>query len=491
MTFKTSIRRGRIILATLMATSSLAVLSACAVGPDFQWPLPPVSQHYDRQAEQDLATAGRLSGAQRIDARRQIDGNWWSAFRSVKLDGVMRAAIAGNLDLAAADAMISQAHEATVAAGGKLQPQVDVGAVGGRQRIDGGTRAVTTRFYSVGALASFDFDLFGGTHRLVEQRAAIAEVQQHRFDAAYLTLTGNVASQALLLASARAQIDAVQRLLADDRRNLDLVSTGHRYGSATQVDVALAANQLAQDQTLLPPLAQQRDVARHALSVLAGKGPADWTPPDFDLSDFVLPLDLPVSLPSELARNRPDILAAEAQLHAASAAIGVATADLYPHLQLTGSLGAAASGPGVGALWSIAAGLVGPVFHGGTLEANRRAAVDAYRASVASYRKTVVGSLGQVADILQAVSHDAEEYAAQERAIGAAEASLHLSREGYRAGEINALQFLDAERGYQRALLGQIRARTAQYLDTVQLSVALGGNTSGAFARSADVAAVK
>jgi outer membrane protein TolC len=172
---------------------------------------------------------------------------------------------------------------------------------------------------------------------------------------------------------------------------------------------------------------------------------------------------------------------AEAQLHASSAAIGVATADLYPRLQLSASLGTA--GPGIGTIWSIAAGLAAPIFHGGTLKANRRASVDGYKASLADYQQTIIRSLGQVADILQAINHDAEEYAAQERALSAAEASLHLNQAGYRAGEIGVLQVLDAERAYQRALLGHIRARTAQYLDTVQLSVALGGNSAGAFAR--------
>src|SRR5262249_28349444 len=176
-------------------------------------------------------------------------------------------------------------------------------------------------------------------------------------------------------------------LLADDRKNLELVRTGHLHGSATQVDVALATAQLAQDETLLPPLAQQRDVARHALSILAGKGPADWVAPDFDFSDFALPSDLPLSLPSELAREPPDILAAGAHLQAASAAVGVATADLYPHLELSGSL--AEAGPGIGALWSVAGGLAGPIFHGGTLEANRRASMDSYRASLAGYQQTV------------------------------------------------------------------------------------------------------
>ena len=292
-------------------------------------------------------------------------------------------------------------------------------------------------------------------------------------------MTGDVATQALQLASARAQIQAVQVLIADDQKNLDLVRSAHQHGSATQVDIALATTQLAQDQTLLPPLTQQRDVARHALSILVGKSPGEWTAPDFDLSDFTLPQDVPVSLPSELARNRPDILEAEAQLHAASAAIGVATADMYPHLTLSSAL----TGGGVGTLWNVAAGLAGPLYTGGTLKANQRGSVDGYKASFADYQETVIKSLGQVADVLQAVNHDSEEYTAQESALSAAQTSLNLNQQGYQVGETSVLQVLDAERSYQRALIGEIQAKTARYLDTVQLSVALGGNANGAFAQ--------
>ncbi|TPG04515.1 efflux transporter outer membrane subunit [Rhodanobacter glycinis] len=468
-------------LARIVVTSASTLLSACMVGPDYERPAAPQSQHYDAQAEHQLVETGRPVGAQHIDLGKKVDGDWWSAFGSAKLDQVMRKAIDGNLDLQAADATIARANEAVAAAGGGLLPQVDLGVQGGRQRTGSGARLSTSNFYAAGPQVSFHFDLFGGTKRLVEERTALADLQRHRFDAAYLTVTGDVASQAFLLASARAQIDAVQDLLADDRKNLELVRAAHAYGSATQIDVALAATQLAQDETLLPPLAQQRDTARHALSVLAGKGPADWVAPDFDLSDFALPANLPVSLPSEAARNRPDILEAEARLHAASAAIAVATADLYPHLQLSASLDQI--GPGIGTLWSVAGALTGPIFHGGALKANRRASIDSYKASLAGYQQTVIAALGQVADVLQAINHDTEEFAAQERALNAAEVSLRLNRAGYRAGEIDVLQVLDAERTYQRALIGKIRAKTARYLDTAQLSVALGGNSSGAFER--------
>ncbi len=306
-------------------------------------------------------------------------------------------------------------------------------------------------------MANFDLDVFGGTKRLIEQQVALMDFQKHQYDAAYLALTGDIANQAILLASARAQIDAVKILLGDDGKNLELVRIARLAGSVAEVDVALAETQLSEDQTLLPPLAQQCDVARHALSVLAGKGPGDWIPPDFDLADFILPSNLPVSLPSEVAHDRPDILEAEAELHAASAAIGMATADLYPHLTLSGLISQAAIGASSpfgasGALWSIGTELAGPIFHGGTLRANRRGAIDAFEGSLATYRQTVIKSLGQVADVLQAINHDGEEYSAQDRALNSAGTSLQLNREGFRQGEISVLNVLDAERAYQRAL---------------------------------------
>jgi NodT family efflux transporter outer membrane factor (OMF) lipoprotein len=479
MKLSTSKSFKRVARTALVPTALSLLLSACMVGPNFEKPAAPSTQHYDAQAEQTLAgtnkQADKGADVQHIDIGKQLQGDWWSTLGSPKLDGVMHKAIAGNLDLVAADATIAQANEAVAAAQGALRPQVGFGAQGGRERTPVGAQNVTTNFYAVGPQVSFDLDIFGGNKRKVEESAALAELQQHKFDAAYLTVTGNVASEAIQLASARAQIDAVNKLIADDQKNLQLVTSAHQVGSATQIDVALATTQLAQDQTLLPPLVQQRDVARHALSILVGKSPGDWSAPDFDLSDFTLPQDIPVSLPSELARNRPDILEAEAELHASSAAIGVATADMYPHLTLSSAL----TGSGVGTLWSVAGALAGPLYSGGTLKANQRASVDAYKASLADYQETVIKSFGQVADVLQAVDHDSDEYLAQERALSAADTSLKLNQEGYQVGETGVLQVLDAQRSYQRALIGQIQAKTARYLDTVQLSIALGGNASG------------
>jgi NodT family efflux transporter outer membrane factor (OMF) lipoprotein len=463
------------------ALSVLTLLSACTVGPDFQTPAASPSQHYDQQAEQRLGQGGNTPGQQRIDLGKKVNGNWWLAFRSPKLDQLVRRAIDGNLELVAADATIRQAASSVAAAEGALYPQVDFAAVAGRQRVHNAKEPSASNFYAIGPRVGFDLDVFGGNKRQVEQQQAFTDLQKHRYEAAYLTLTGDVASQALLLASANAQIQAVEKLLANDTKNLDLVRRAHASGTTTQIDVSLAETQLAQDRTLLPPLAQQRDAARHALSILTGKGPGDWIAPDFDLAEFALPSNVPVSLPSEMAHDRPDVLQAEAELHMASAAVGVATANLYPRVTLSASLAQAASGNGGAALWGFAAGIAGPIFNGGTLQAERQAAVDGYKATLAGYQQTVINSFGQVADTLQAINHDAEQFRAQEDALQAAESSFRLNQQAYAQGENSILQVLEAERAYEQALLGHIRAKTAQHLDTVQLFVALGGNSVGVF----------
>ncbi len=472
---KTSTRFTRsAIPGAFSALALMVMLSACTVGPDFQRPATGSSAHYDEQAEQS-------TGAQRFDMGQRIHGDWWTALRAPKLDQVMRRAIDGNLELVAADATLRQAAASVAAAEGALYPQVDFAAAGGRQRTHNGPQPSVANVYAIGPRVTFDLDAFGGIKREVEGQQALADLYKHRYEAAYLTLTGEVARQALLIASANAQIEAVQTLLTNDTKNLDLVQRAQQSGSTTRIDVSLAQTRLAQDRTLLPPLAQQRDAARHALSILAGKGPADWIAPDFTLDDFALPTTVPVSLPSETARTRPDILQAEAELHMASAAVGVATANLYPRIELSASLAQAASGNGGAALWGFAAGLTAPIFNGGTLKAERQAAIDGYNASLARYQQTVIQSFGQVADSLQAIHHGAEQNLAQDDALHAADSSFRLNQQAYAQGENSVLQVLEAERAYEQALLGQIQVKTTRYLDTVQLFVALGGNAVGVF----------
>lgn len=462
-----------------------SALSACTLGPDFTRPEAPTGDGYSAPGEESVETKANVPDSQRQAVGQRISNDWWTLFQSSDLDQMVRQALSGNQTLAAAQASLRQAEQEVRVAGGALYPRVDLAASAARQKENLSTFGLSGHspvfnLYQVGPSVSYSLDLFGGNHRLIEQQTALAERAGYQLDAAYLTLTGNVVTYAITIASVRAQIQAVQDIVADDETNLHLVQTAKAAGSANDVDLLQAESQLANDRTLLPPLSQQLAVARHALAVLTGQSPAAWSPPDFTLSTLKLPRELPLSLPSALVRQRPDILAAEAELHAASAAIGVATAQMYPNIELTAVLSQGALFPGQ--LWrdaattaSLGGGLTAPLFHGGALEAQRDAAARAYDASLASYKQTVLQSFGQVADVLQALTHDAEELAAQRYALDSSEASLRLVRLSYSAGAVGVLQILEAERLVQQARLGFVRAQAQRYLDSTQMFLAMGG----------------
>ncbi|MDB6045650.1 MAG: hypothetical protein JWM63_4201 [Gammaproteobacteria bacterium] len=436
-------------------------------------------------AEQDAPNASDFG--QRILLGATPAADWWKLFQSQPLDEVIRRAASNNHTLAAAFATLAESQELVAAQSGARYPQVSLDAGAGRQKYGkqflGPLSVPPFSYLAVGATVNYTLDYTGGTARSVEQRQALAQYQQSEVEAAYLTLTGNVALQAMIIASTRAQLQAVSELLAEDRDNLNLVRTAFQNGSVSKTDVLTADSQLASDETLLPPLYHQLAVARHALTVLVGQTPADWSPPDFELGQFNLPRELPVSLPSELVHRRPDILAAEAQLHAATAAVGIATSNLYPQITLTAS-GSQQALPASawhlfdrsGTAWSLISGLTAPIFDGGTLRADRRAAIEELHASAERYQQTVLESFGQVADVLDALSQDAGNLTAQARALAAAQSSLELSRESYGAGNTGILQVLDAQRQRQQAQLGFVRAQAQQYLDTTQLFLALGGS---------------
>jgi len=463
------------------------LLYGCAVGPEFERPQPPKTTSYTRSSV-TLPAAGPADVQQRLVQGGEVVARWWELFHSQPLNEVLTLAIAGSPTLDAARASLAQAQEAVTEARGALYPQVDVSAGAERGRISTGfapgSAQVTANVFSVGPTVSYAPDVFGGTRRLVEQQSALVELQRYELAAAYLSLTGNAVTQAINIASAREQIKALQEILTVDRKNLELVSVELELGKAAQTDVLSARSVLAGDQALLPPIRQQLSVSRHALSILVGSSPATWTPPDFDLDTLSLPTDLPVSVPSSLARERPDILAVEAQLHAATAAIGVATAQLYPNVTLSAawtqqsvSLGTLFDSPA--GVFVVAAGLTAPIFHGGALQAQRRAAVDAMTLQLATYRQTVLVAFGQVADTLRALQHDAEAVAAQQNARETAQASLQLTQESYVEGQSSFLQVLEAQRLYQQARLAYAKAKGQRYLDTVQLFVALGGGWRG------------
>jgi NodT family efflux transporter outer membrane factor (OMF) lipoprotein len=474
----------------VFAVGIAVTVAGCAVGPDFVRPAPPQVKNYTSAETQAVIAPGAGEPAQRLAMGQAISSQWWKLYRSPPLNKVLDQAIADNRTLAAAQATLAQAQQAVIQARGGFYPQFDVGASAQRQRAaasrsagigpSGGAGATTINLYQLGPTVSYAPDVFGGTRRRVEQQEALAENQRYQLAAAYLTLTGNAVSQAIDVASARLQISAAQDIIADDERNLRLVRLKLEAGKASRLDLLTAESQLANDRTQLPPLQQQLSAARHALSVLVGKFPGQWAVPDFDLTEFTLPEELPLSIPSDLVHQRPDILATEAQLHASSAAIGVAASQLYPNITLSGSLGVESLSTATlfqssSEFWSLVASLTTPIFHGGALEAQRQAAIDAFQASAATYQQTVLAAFGQVADVLRALANDAELVGAQKHALDTSATTLRLQRLSYAAGKSDLLQLLDAERVYQQARLGYARAQTQRFQDTTQLFVAMGG----------------
>jgi NodT family efflux transporter outer membrane factor (OMF) lipoprotein len=494
-----TVRAGPIRVQPSLAAAGFAItllLGGCAVGPNFHRPGTPATPAYRPSGESRPVSTAAAAAHQRAPAAARyaqhillgapVAADWWTLFRSPPLDELMRRAMADNHDLAAAKATLAQAQELVAAQTGRLFPQVDLQAGTGRQQygkqfLGSLVPSVAPFTYeSFGASVSYTLDYLGATARSVEEQTALEQYERSELDAAQLTLTGDVASEAVIIATTREEIRAAAELLSEDRDNLRLVQTAFDNGSVSKLDVLTAQSQLATDQTLLPPLYQQLAIARHALAVLLGQPPAEWSQPDLELTDLRLPRQLPVSVPSQLVRRRPDILAAEAQLHAATAAVGVATANLYPQIALTATLGQQALTPAKlfnasSTAWSLIAGLTQPLFDGGTLRAERRATLDALQASAARYQQVVLDSFGQVADLLDALDHDAQLVAAQANARDTSEASLALARQSYRAGNSGVLQVIDAQRERQRAELGFLEAQSRQYLDTIQLLLAVGG----------------
>jgi NodT family efflux transporter outer membrane factor (OMF) lipoprotein len=483
----------------LVSRSAVRIVSAvlgmavagCTVGPDFEVPKPPSVSRYTSPGEATVPgpDAGKAVPAQAIALGGRVAADWWTLFRSSDLNLLIKQAIAGSYTLESVRAKLEQAREAVAVAASALYPQIGLNASVTEEKQSAATFGLTPdvaplppkfNLFQVGPTASYTPDLFGQTHRRIEQQAALAEYQSDQLDAAYLTLTGNTVSLALQAAAVRSQLKALNDILVIDRQNVELVRRQRQAGTVPDSDVIVAESQLAADETLKPGLEQQLSVARHALAVLIGRAPGNWSPPDFDLAALTLPHRLPVSIPSELVHQRPDIQAAEAQLHAASAQVGIATAQLYPSITLSAGVSASSLNGGElfspgGLVWSVAAGLAQPIFDGGMREAERRAALAAFKESAADYQQTVLRAFGQVADILQALTHDTNLLAAQRRALSMASEAVRLQRINYGSGGSGIIGLLDAQRQYQQAQLGYVRAEAQRYQDTVQLLVAMGG----------------
>ena len=463
------------------------LFAGCAVGPDFERPKAPAAQSYDSPDPNSNEAAKPAAAPTTVAA--DLSGQWWQIFKYDSLDRTLEEAIADSPTLVSAQATLAAAREAVIVARAGYLPRLS--ATGGADRsgsspgggLSGGngSGSVTSSSYSLGLTASYTFNAFGGaTFRLVEQQQALADLQRYQLAGSYLTLTGSAVDQALTIASTQLQIAITMDLLADDQKNLDLTKRMFEVGAAALTDVLTAESQLASDQTSLPALRQQLSVSRHALAILVGHAPVDWRAPDFELSEFKLPVSLPLSLPSALVRQRPDVLAAEAQLHAAGAGIGVAMAAEYPSITLSGSLTrdaltAANLFHDFDRVWNIGGALAQPLYAGGALRAQTRAARDTYRAQAAAYTEVVLTAFGQVADNLRALDNDADRVAAFARSLRIAKDSLDLQRISYAAGRTTVLQLIDAERAYSQARLGNASAEVQQLEDAANLFVALGG----------------
>ncbi len=465
-----------------------ALSTGCTVGPNFREPDLPTTSRYTETAmpEETASAPGAGGAAQHLLAGRDLPAQWWSLFRSDALDRLIRQAIDDSPNLAAAEATLREARENLAAQrGALLLPGVDLNAGAERERINGASfgqpGAGTSIFslYNASVNVSYMLDLFGGNRRELEALQSLVDYQGYQLEGAHLALTSNIVTGAVREASLRAQIRATQEIIAAEQRQVELVQRQYELGAVARLAVLTLRAQLDQTRATLPPLERDLAQTRNQLAVLSGRLPSEAELPEFDLDQLVLPQELPVSLPSRLARQRPDIRASEALLHQASAQVGVATADLYPKMNLSGSFGSDATqlhnlfgGP---AVWSLAASLAQPLFHGGEYEAKRRAAIAAYDEAQAQYRQTVLTAFQNVADALRALEADARALSAQADAEMSARETLDLTQRQYQLGGASALALLVTQQQFQQARLALAAAQATRYADTAALFQALGG----------------
>jgi NodT family efflux transporter outer membrane factor (OMF) lipoprotein len=471
----------------MAATYALLLLSACAVGPDFKVPAAPEGAGYTPEAHPAATVTSDVGGgaSQRFQAGRDIPGQWWRLFHSKDLDDLIVQALEANPSLQAAQASLWQAKENLYAARGKLLPSLDANSSATREQFSpaefgGGGAPFIFNLFQATVNVSFAPDVFGGQRRQIEASAAAADYQRFELEATYLTLTSNVVTAAVAEASLRGQIAATLDIIKTESDQLTVVQQQFNVGAATRTDVLTQQSEVATTQATLPPLQKQLEQQRHVLAALTGRFPNERLGEHLMLASLRLPTGLPLSLPSQLVEQRPDVRAAESQLHEASAQIGVAIAARLPQFNLTGDYGSAGStvaslfAPST-TIWSIASSGTQPIFHGFTLLHQERAAKAAYAMAEAQYRNTVLGAFQNVADALRALQLDAATLRAQAAALRAASATLDLARGQYRLGAIAYVTLLNSQRSYAQARLALVQAQAARFADTAALFQALGG----------------
>ena len=484
-------RRRSATTRTLTAWSlvAAAAMAGCApVGPNFKTPeSPQVRRFTESPLAPQTASADTTAGsAQHYVPGGDIPADWWELFHSAALDKLVRMALADSPTLDAARAALAQAQENLNAQYSVLYPSVDAAAGVRRQQTTGATLGLPNSppnmftLYNASVNVSYAIDVAGGARRELEALLAKIDYQKLEIEAAHLALAGNVVTAAVQEAALRAQIRATREVAGAQEQILNVVEKQFALGAVSRGEVLAQRAQLAQLSATLPPLEKALAQTRNALAALVGRFPDGAGLPESELAQMQLPQALPLSLPSELARQRPDIRAAEALLHQASAAIGVAEAAKYPQLTLSGAYGSTAlktaslfSSPALG--WNLGAGVLQPIFHAGALEAQRRGAVAAYDQALAQYRQTVLGAFHNVADVLEALGSDARALKAQAEAEAAARDSLELTRHQFELGAASYLVLLNAERQAYQAKIGLVQAQAARFADTAALYQALGG----------------
>lgn len=472
---------------TAAALGCALVLAGCASGPDFKAPAAPSVPNYTAGpiADRTASAPMPLGAAQRLEPAAEIDEQWWRSLGSPRLDSLVERAQRNSPTLASARATLAQARELQAArAGSSLYPQAEAGLSAQRQRssptaVGSSGGAQEFGVYNASIAVSYQLDLAGGNRRALEALAARADYRQYELDAAKLALSGNVAATAITQARLADQIASTEHMVTAHEEQLHLVAQRVRLGNAALNEALAVQTLLEKTRADLHLLRKDHQHNRHLLATLTGTEPGEGGLPEFTLDDFVLPPVLPIVLPSELVRRRPDIRGAEALLKAANAEYGVTVAAMYPQVTLSASAGsqalttAALFGSG-SAVWGLVAQLTQPLFKPG-LAAEKRAAMAAFDAAAANYQSVVLESLRGVADVLRSIEQDAQALQSQATSAAAAQGSLRLAQQRHALGAASYLEVLDAFREAQQSSLLLAAAQARRLQDTVSLYVALGG----------------
>jgi NodT family efflux transporter outer membrane factor (OMF) lipoprotein len=466
-------------LQIFLVAAVCALTAACTLGPDFKRPAA-LDAAYSKSLPKPDATA-------RVNYGDDVADDWYGVFHSDALNGLVRQALANSPDLAAARHSLLAAQYELKAVSGAALPQIDVTGQVGRDHANGSLLYgpvnelnVTGNRFMLGPSLAYNLDLFGGIRRGVEaQRAATSSARDQVLDT-YITLVDQVTINAFNYAATRAQIDVTRTLVQKLNEQYELTEHLEQAGKSIRSDTLLARTQLKNVAATIPGLEQQRDAFRNALAQLTGTAPDDFHMPELSLQDFSLPSDIPASVPSVLVRHRPDILAAEDNLHQATAQIGVAKAARFPSITLSAQYAQQTTAINdfltrPGSVWSVGADLAAPIFHGGTLSAREKEAQEQYLQSRETYRKTVVAAFVEVANALQAIEHDRDAYVATTEALESARANSDLAHLQFRSGRFTELQVLTAEQQYQQAALTQVQADVQRFTNIATLFRALGG----------------